>query len=45
MLALGADIWVILVGRVILTLIIIALLARLTLRWDRKPDQLATDTA
>lgn len=44
MLALGADIWVVLVGRVILTLIIIALLARLTLRWDRKPDQLATET-
>ncbi len=48
MLALGADIWVVLVGRVILTLIIIALLARLTIRWDRKPDpkpdQLVTDT-
>lgn len=44
MLALGADIWVVLVGRVILTLIVIALLARLTLRWDRKPDQLATET-
>ncbi|MFV1852664.1 MAG: nucleoside recognition domain-containing protein [Thalassospira sp.] len=44
MLALGADIWVVLVGRVILTLIIIALLARLTLRWDRKPDQLVTET-
>ncbi|MBO6581124.1 MAG: hypothetical protein JJ972_19080, partial [Thalassospira sp.] len=45
---LGADIWVVLVGRVILTLIIIALLARLTIRWDRKPDQkpdqLVTDT-
>lgn len=45
MFALGADLWVILVGRVILTLIIVALLARLTLRWDREPAQLATDTA
>ena len=44
MLALGADIWVVLVGRVILTLIIIALLARATRGWDRKPDQLATET-
>ncbi len=45
MLALGADIWVVLVGRVILTLIIIALLARLTLRWGRQSEQLASDTA
>jgi hypothetical protein len=45
MLALGADIWVVLVGRVILTLLIIAALARLTLRWQREPEQLATDSA
>jgi len=37
MLALGADIWVVLVGRVILTLLIIAALARLTLRWQTAP--------
>ncbi len=37
MLALGADIWVVLVGRVILTFLIIAALARLTLRWQTKP--------
>ena len=45
MLALGADIWVVLVGRVILTLIIIALLARLTLRWAPERAQLATENA
>ncbi|AXO13662.1 nucleoside recognition domain-containing protein [Thalassospira indica] len=45
MLALGADIWVVLVGRVILTLIIIALLARLTLRWAPERAQLATESA
>lgn len=45
MLALGADIWVVLVGRVILTLIIIALLARLTIRWRAPADQLVTDKA
>ena len=45
MLALGADIWIVLVGRVILTLLIIAALARLTLRWQREPEQLATDSA
>ncbi|MBP3124870.1 nucleoside recognition domain-containing protein [Thalassospira sp. ER-Se-21-Dark] len=46
MLALGADIWVVLVGRVILTLIIIALLARLTLRWaPERAQQLATESA
>jgi len=45
MLALGADIWVVLVGRVILTLIIIAFLARLTLRWAPERAQLATENA
>ena len=45
MLALGADIWVVLVGRVILTLIIIALLARLTLRWAPERAQLATESS
>ena len=45
MLALGADIWVVLVGRVILTLIIIALLARLTVRWAPERTQLATESA
>ncbi|WP_339859805.1 hypothetical protein [Thalassospira alkalitolerans] len=43
MLALGADIWVVLVGRVILTLLIIAALARLTLRWQTAPVP-ATET-
>ncbi|WP_247741925.1 hypothetical protein [Thalassospira sp. A3_1] len=43
MLALGADIWVVLVGRVILTLLIIAALARLTLRWQTAPVT-ATET-
>jgi hypothetical protein len=37
MLALGADIWVVLVGRVVLTLIIMMLLAWLTRRWQTAP--------
>ncbi|WP_083607908.1 hypothetical protein [Thalassospira sp. TSL5-1] len=37
MLALGANIWVVLVGRVGLTLIIMILLARLTRRWQAAP--------
>ncbi|MGB3290833.1 MAG: nucleoside recognition domain-containing protein [Burkholderiaceae bacterium] len=36
-LALGADIWIILIGRVLLTLAIVAVLARLTDRGDRRP--------
>ncbi|MFH1806951.1 MAG: hypothetical protein ABID63_18880 [Pseudomonadota bacterium] len=44
MLAVGADIWVVLVGRVILTLIIIALLARLTIRWQAQPAALTPQT-
>lgn len=44
MLALGADIWVVLVGRVILTLIIVALLAHATRGWGRKSDTLTAET-
>ncbi|PKR48427.1 hypothetical protein [Thalassospira marina] len=39
MLALGANIWVVLVGRVVLTLIIMMLLARFTRRWQSTPSR------
>ncbi|RCK43086.1 hypothetical protein TH25_22335 [Thalassospira profundimaris] len=39
MLALGANIWVVLVGRVVLTLIIMILLARFTRRWQTAKPQ------
>ncbi|WP_417845102.1 nucleoside recognition domain-containing protein [Thalassospira sp.] len=45
MLALGADIWVVLAGRVILTLIIMMLLAWLTRRWQTAPARPQTQGA
>lgn len=45
MLALGADIWVVLVGRVILTLLIIAALARMPLRLLSERSQITTKGA
>lgn len=41
MLALGADIWVVLVGRVLLTLAIVAALARLTARGRWRGDEIS----
>lgn len=39
MLALGADIWVVLVGRIAITLVIVALLAKLTAAFTRASDE------
>lgn len=45
LMALGADVWVILVGRVMLTLAIVAALAKLIWRGDRSPGRLSSQKA